>query len=233
MKELLVVLEDQLHARGVELGLGMRWCPQWWRHPEAVSWLEALWARTPPDSGIRGVRRGWVGGRRAGYRGHRRPHGAHPPRRHRAGRVRAQLPDTTSLRGPSGARECLLDHRVQRRHPTAGGAATSGSAAGADDAEATVRGEQPDRMSGAGRTVAALGQESQHPCPACCAGNLGDVLVALPGQRDAVAFVELATALAEIARVGRGEAAQAGGPRPIKRLSCKRGDLTPGHDPME
>jgi len=27
----------------VELGPGMRWCPQWWRHPEAVSRLEALW----------------------------------------------------------------------------------------------------------------------------------------------------------------------------------------------
>lgn len=27
----------------VEPGPGMRWCPQWWRHPEAVSRLEALW----------------------------------------------------------------------------------------------------------------------------------------------------------------------------------------------
>ncbi len=37
-----------------EFGPGMRWCPQWWRHPEAVSRLEALWrawetCRVAPD----------------------------------------------------------------------------------------------------------------------------------------------------------------------------------------
>lgn len=27
----------------VEVGAGMRWCAQWWRHPMAIARLEAIW----------------------------------------------------------------------------------------------------------------------------------------------------------------------------------------------
>jgi hypothetical protein len=31
------------YRRQLDVGAGVTWCPQWWRHPEAISRLEALW----------------------------------------------------------------------------------------------------------------------------------------------------------------------------------------------
>jgi hypothetical protein len=41
MEHLAVLYRRKIDTAGT--GGGTLWCPQWWRHPEAVSRLEALW----------------------------------------------------------------------------------------------------------------------------------------------------------------------------------------------